>query len=182
MSGGGNRWASVPGIVTGAAGLLTAIVGLLTVSVQLGWIGGDDDPVGRSGTSTTTRASTTTAPGSTTTTDYGSATGSVAFDVNPDSLEFSALGGRQEAVTLRNTGSAEIRFGPFDVEGAQPDAFAVDATTCTLVPLAPGRSCELPIRTVGGGLGGRATATLIISATGTTEVREVVLRASGLLG
>lgn len=179
MSDKSSFWSSVPGVVTGAAGLLTGIVGLLTVSTQMGWIGGDG-----ASTSTTT---TSTVPGTPATGPDGGFTtlppsGPGTFEVDPRSLDFVALGGRRGVVMVENTGSTPLTVGPLEVEGTGADSFEVDDADCVATILAPGRTCEVLVTTRGGGLGGRATGTLVIAAGGTTQVREVQLEASGLLG
>ncbi|MGQ0743572.1 MAG: hypothetical protein ACT4OS_04390 [Acidimicrobiales bacterium] len=195
MADGRNFWSSIPGVVTGVAGLTTGLAAILTVSVQAGWLGNDsDDPPS---TSTVAGPATTTTtpedlPGFPTTRRPGLGSPGLGgsaptfgetenFQVEPELVDFRALGARSATVRVENAGAGTLSLGPVLLEGPQAQSFSVDSTDCLATELVPGRSCELVVTTSAGGLAGRAEATMVISALGGDEVVEVDLEAGGLL-
>jgi hypothetical protein len=173
-------WSSVPGLVTGLAGLLTGIVGLVTVLIQLGVVGGksDDKTTAATGATSTT---VTTLPGASTTgfgvTTTAAATGT--FTV-PSTLDFPS-GVKEKPLTVKNTSpSGTITVRQPTLTGPDAARFTVSLDTCAQ-PLAAGLSCTMTV-TFAPNVGLKTySATLQVTASGTTRGAEVALTASVVL-
>ncbi len=186
MTDGKSFWSTVPGVVTGAAGVISAIVGLLGISVQLGWLGGDDQAT-VSSSSGDAVATTSTSPASPGSTVFGSATTtSVAvrageFAVEPDSVTFEPLKAKEATVSVENTGDVPLtmRKPTIDPPGA---AFTIADEDCTESTLATGRSCDIKVAFAAPQIG-EFTAKLVVAATNAPRQVEVDLKGSrSLLG
>lgn len=177
MSKGRAFFSTLPGVVSGVAGALTAIVGLLTVSVQLGWIGGDDGDNGGSPSATTTTVTGGGSAGGSATTSGG--TGLLA--VSPPRLTFAALGSKEATVTVRNDGNGPVTLRPPTLDGPDRAQFSAAYSGCPATPLEPGRSCPLRV-TFSPTRGGRYQATLVVApASGATKAVEVAIEGNHLL-
>ena len=165
-------FATIPGVVTGLAGLLTAVVGLVTLLVQLEVIGGDDsEPVGTTGTTVAGSATTVAGGGSTPTTQ-------VSFTV-PSRLAFAPTDPKEKTVTIRNTGSGDLKVTGATVTGQDRGQFATNLGDCTGA-LRPNGICNLKVTFAPSGPLRSYTATLQVEAQGARS-QQVDLTASTLL-
>ena len=82
------------------------------------------------------------------------------------------------AVTGNNQGTAELTVKKPQLSGSDAGRFKVDAADCTATKMAAGKSCELTV-TFEGGLE-PASATLTVSADGTSETQKVALKGAPL--
>ncbi len=182
MSDGKSYWSTMPGVVTGIASIVTAIVGLLGISVQAGWIGGDDD---KASVSSTDGVATTTSPtvrGATTTSSPSTATTRVGeFEVEPQSITFEPLKTKEATITVRNTGDIPLTIRAPDLSGSGEAAFTVADDDCNST-LAPGRSCDITV-TFAAPQPGEFAAKLAVAASNAPRQVEVTLKGErGLLG
>ncbi|MEA2900410.1 MAG: Abnormal spindle-like microcephaly-assocd, ASPM-SPD-2-Hydin [Actinomycetota bacterium] len=180
MSDGKPFWSSAPGVVTGIASIVTAIVGVLGISVQAGWIGGDDSKASSNDGVTTTTASTlpgaTTRPGATTVpVKQGE------FEVDPDSVTFEPLQPKEATVVVRNIGDVPLTMRkPTIAVGST--AFTASDASCTTAPLPPDGRCEVLV-TFTATQPGDYTGVLVVAAANAPKQVEVDLKGSrGLLG
>lgn len=182
MSKGKAFFSTLPGVVSGIAGALTAVVGLLTVSVQLGWIGGDDGDNGGSSSTTTTTA--TSGGGGARPGGGGAGGGSATpsaglLTVTPTRLTFPALGAKEATVTVRNDGSGPVTLRPPTFDG--PDRGQFSASSSCPATLEVGRSCAVRV-TFSPTRGGRYEATLVVApAAGGARAVEVPIEGNHLL-
>jgi hypothetical protein len=145
-------WSSLPGVLTGLAGILTAGFGLVGLSVSQGWIG-----------------------------DGGTGTEVVRINVDPPSLELRKLplqDAPEETLEVLNKGAEPITVAT-EVIGRNPGEFRVDDADCTASPLPAGRTCEVIVSFDAGS--GQFEATLVISANGGDQAKEVDLQGNSLL-
>jgi|GEM_PF-4155358 len=177
MSDGKSYWSTVPGVVTGVASIVTAIVGLLGISVQAGWLGGDDNQASSNDGVATTIASTL--PGATSTTVVAGKQGE--FTIEPDSVTFESLGAKEATVVVRNIGDVPLTVRkPTISVGAT--AFAASDVTCTASPLPPDSRCEIKVTFTATQPGAYAGVLAVAAANAPKQV-EVDLKGSrSLLG
>jgi hypothetical protein len=178
-------WSSIPGAVTGIAGVLTALVGLLGVSVQLGWIGGDDNDSGSTTTATTAVGSaptSSTRPGSGATATTASPAKNGEFAVEPTAVSFEPLQASREAtVTVRNSGDVALTMRAPTVKGSNPDRFKATDVDCLGSPVPAGGSCDIKVTFDPKGPG-QYSAKLVVAASNASRQAEVDLKGSALLG
>ncbi len=183
-------WSSVPGVVTGVAGVVSAIVGLLGVSLQLGWIGGDDgSPSAATSTSVAGAAgaaggSTSTPPptlrGATTVPSSTAASGK--FEVNPASISFEPLQpSRESIVTVVNTGDVSLTVRAPRLSGSGADHFRATDVDCTKSPLVAGLSCQVKV-TFAPQRPGQYEARLVVETSNALRATEVALKGNAPLG
>jgi hypothetical protein len=145
MAEKGSFWSSLPGVLTALAGLATAVVGLLSLAASQGWIGGDG---GGDADGTGTGAG-------------GEAPARIEVDL--PSLQFRAVPGasKEQTVTVTNEGDVATQLADPEITGPGKGQFEVDDGDCPR-PLGGGRSCKVVV-TYNGGLGDKASATLVIT-------------------
>jgi hypothetical protein len=170
-------WSSVPGVATGVAGIVSAIVGLLGVSVQLGWIGGDNGTDAASSSDGVSVTTASTAFGSTATTARTSpavTTRPGEYEVEPSSIEFEPLKPREAVVKVKNTGDVPLTMSAPTVRGSAAANFDADDLTCTESTLGPGLSCEIKV-TFTATQPGEYAAALVVAAANVPKAVEVEL-------
>lgn len=178
MSKGKAFFSTLPGVVSGIAAALTAVVGLLTVSVQLGWIGGDDGDNGGSTTTTVTSGAAGVGPGGGGA-GGGSASPAGLLTVTPTRLTFAALGSKEATVTVRNDGSGPVTLRPPTFAG--PDRGQFSASSSCPATLEVSGSCTVRV-TFSPGRGGRYEATMVVApAAGGVRAVEVPIEGNHLL-
>lgn len=180
MSKGKAFFSTLPGVVSGIAATLTAIVGLVTVSVQLGWIGGDDgDGGGSSSTTTVTAGGGRAGPGGggAGTTAAGGAAQLVADKAR---LSFAPLQPREMTVNVRNDGIAPVTLARPRITGPGSDQYSATYTNCP-TPLRPDLSCTVTV-TFAPTKSGQSRATLVVEpASGDADAVEVPIEGNNLL-
>jgi uncharacterized membrane protein len=182
VSDGKPFWSTVPGVVTGAAGVISAIVGLLGISVQLGWIGGDDKTTVSSSSGDAVATTTLSTVRGATTTPSVSTAKAGEFSVDPQTVTFEPLKAKELTVSVENTGDVAITMRTPVISGTEAANFTVADETCTKSTLAPGRSCEIKVA-FAATQPGDYSAKLAVAASNVPRQVEVTLKGTrGLLG
>ena len=109
-------WSSAPGVVTGIASIVTAVVGLLGISVQAGWIGGDDKSTVSSSSGDAVATTTLSTVRGATTTVVTAKQGE--FAVDPESVTFEPLKAKVATVAVKNTGDVPLTMRPPNLTGS----------------------------------------------------------------
>ncbi|MEA2828383.1 MAG: Abnormal spindle-like microcephaly-assocd, ASPM-SPD-2-Hydin [Actinomycetota bacterium] len=182
MSDGKPFWSTVPGVVTGAAGVISAIVGLLGISVQLGWIGGDDKAaVSSSSGDAVVTTTLSTVRGATTTPSVSTAKPG-EFSVDPQTVTFEPLKAKEATVIVKNTGDVPLTVRMPVISGTEAANFTIADETCTASTLERGRTCEIKVA-FAATQPGHFEAKLAVAASGVPRQVEVSLKGDrGLLG
>ena len=182
MSDGKPFWSTVPGAVTGVAGVISAIVGLLGISVQLGWLGGNDKTTVSSSSGDAVATTTSSTVRGATTTSSALAAKAGEFSVDPQTVTFEPLKAKDVTISVENTGDVPLTVRAPVVSGTEAANFTVADETCTTSTLAPGRSCEIKVAFAATQPGDYA-AKLAVAASNVPRQVEVTLKGTrGLLG
>lgn len=182
MSDRKSFWSTVPGVVTGAAGVISAIVGLLGISLQLGWLGGNDKATVSSSSGDAVATTTlSTVRGATTTPTVATAKAG-EFAVDPETVTFEPLKAKEATVTVENTGEVPLTVRMPVISGTEAANFTIADETCTASTLERGRSCEIKVA-FAATQPGDYSAKLAVAASNVPRQVEVTLKGTrGLLG
>ncbi|MBA3267117.1 MAG: hypothetical protein H0T70_02525 [Acidimicrobiia bacterium] len=168
-------WSSIPGLVTALAGILTGVVGLGTLLVQTGVVGDKDKANDVPGVVDGTGDSDT--PGVTSSAGASGAAEKVSFTVGVSTVSLTGVK-PEGVVTVTNQGNSTLTVKKPQLSGPDAGRFRVDATDCTATKVPAGEACELTV-TFAGGLE-PASATMTVSADGTSDTEKVTLQGSPL--
>lgn len=169
-------WSGAPGIIACVAGLLSATAALVGLLVTFGVIGGKDSAgkdVSGNGNGSMTEQTT---GGSTQTTAAVTPT----FTVDPTTVTLDQLLAKESKVVVKNTGDVPLSVQSPVLRGGDAAQFAATDVSCTDAKIPAGDTCEMKV-TFTPKANGRYSATLVISASGTSKSAEVSLRGSAIL-